>query len=227
MTGRDYVPLPLEYLETMELLSDEDFGKLCRALIRYASAGEEIALEGDARFFCKLVMIKDDFYSQKFDEEQKKARSRREHAARAATARYEKAEACPSMPGQTISSQVNSPQVNSPQFTSTEEPSEAQAEPCAPETAITLTLSSGESYAVEEKDMARWAEAYPAVDIRQELLRMRSWFDANPRRRRTRGTVGRFIVAWLAKEQDRGGRSPYAQKLPDPGKPRFAPLMEG
>ena len=55
MATREYVPLSIEYLEEMEPLSDEDFGRLIRALLLSARDGTPIGLD-DCRFYAKRVM---------------------------------------------------------------------------------------------------------------------------------------------------------------------------
>lgn len=80
-------------------------------------------------------------------------------------------------------------------------------ESTAPETAtvLTLTLNDKSEYPITQDDIDAWAELYPAVDILQELRKMRGWCDANPRKRKTKSGIRRFIASWLAREQDRGG----------------------
>lgn len=66
--ARNYAALPHEYLEEMEELSDEEFGRLVRALLRYSAAGEEPALTGNERFYARRVMIREDKYQESYDE---------------------------------------------------------------------------------------------------------------------------------------------------------------
>ncbi|MDB4437379.1 hypothetical protein N9163_00860 [bacterium] len=56
--------------------------------------------------------------------------------------------------------------------------------------------------------MIAWAKAYPAVDVFQELRAMESWLDANPKKRKTKAGIKRFVNSWLSRSQDRGGSSP-------------------
>lgn len=91
---------------------------------------------------------------------------------------------------------------------------------------VVLPLVDGTSHPVAADDVDRWRPAYPAVDLDRELHAMASWLDANPRNRKTPGGIERFIVAWLAKAQDRAARVPDARP---PGRaasvlddPRFA-----
>ena len=73
---------------------------------------------------------------------------------------------------------------------------------------ISLPLNDGTFFDVSENDRAKWSQLYPNVDVPQQLRNMVGWCDANPGKRKTRGGIKRFITAWLAKEQDRGGKSP-------------------
>lgn len=68
---------------------------------------------------------------------------------------------------------------------------------------ITIILNDKTEYPITEEDVATWRELYQAVDIMQELRKMKGWADANPSKRKTRGGIKRFINAWLAKEQDK------------------------
>ena len=63
-----------------------------------------------------------------------------------------------------------------------------------------------------ESEIAEWAEAYPGVDVHQQLRAMRQWCLNNPAQCKTASGIGRFITAWLAKDQNRG-RS-FAQERP-------------
>ena len=66
-------------------------------------------------------------------------------------------------------------------------------------------LNDQTTYFVSLKQIAKWKELYPAVDIEQELRSMMGWCDANPSKRKTRSGASRFINNWLTKRQDRGG----------------------
>ena len=71
---------------------------------------------------------------------------------------------------------------------------------------ILLPLVDRTDYNVPLSKIQKWKDAYPAVDVEQELKRMISWLDANPQKKKTRRGVDRFITTWLSKEQDKGGR---------------------
>lgn len=81
---------------------------------------------------------------------------------------------------------------------------------------ITLTLNDKSEYGIDRKQVQEWQELYPAVDIIQELRKMKGWLNANPTKRKTRRGITRFVNGWLSREQDKGGIRQSAQKqLPD------------
>jgi len=63
---------------------------------------------------------------------------------------------------------------------------------------------------IEEEDIKRLKESYPACDIQTELARMREWILANPQKRKKNWY--RFIVNWLTRTQERGGTAGVQQK---------------
>ena len=65
--ARNYVALPYEYADEMDCLSDEEFGRLCRALIAYSQSGNMPELEGNERFFAKRVMKQEDRFQDSYD----------------------------------------------------------------------------------------------------------------------------------------------------------------
>lgn len=87
-----------------------------------------------------------------------------------------------------------------------------QAVPSSP-VVISITLNDKTEYPITQADVDCWKDLYPAVDVMQELRKMKGWADANPTKRKTKTGIKRFINAWLAKEQDKyhgpngGGRN--------------------
>ena len=56
---------------------------------------------------------------------------------------------------------------------------------------------------IKEKDMILWGKAYPACDIRHELLAMADWLESNPEKKKSNYRA--FISRWLRRQQDQGG----------------------
>ena len=206
---REYVPVPIEYLEEMEPLSDENFGRLIRALLRYGRDGTPIDLDGDCRFYAVRVMNKDDHYAARAEEEDEKANKRSRHASRAANARYGREEAAQQCPGMPEHAQADNtiPNQSNP-FQNQTIPSQTNENSAEPEpgsaAAPAIPLNDGTEFVVGKKDVEEWRKAYPAVDVEQELREMRAWCQANPKLRKTKNGVRRFIVSWLARQQDKG-----------------------
>ena len=99
------------------------------------------------------------------------------------------------------------------------EPQAADAPPV-----ISLPLNDGTFFNVSENDRAKWSQLYPNVDVLQQLRNMAGWCDANLTKRKTRGGIKRFIAAWLAREQDKGGKAPQNRTFV--GGDVFAEMLE-
>lgn len=76
---------------------------------------------------------------------------------------------------------------------------------------IELPLNDKSLYSITQTDINEWQELYPNVNILQELRKMKGWCDANQTKRKTSRGIKRFITSWLAREQDKGGKS-YGEK---------------
>lgn len=76
----NYTPIPLEFLEEMEELSDAEYGRLIRWAQHYHLTGESMGLSGNERFFVKRVKMQIDrittAYKDKCDKARESARMR-------------------------------------------------------------------------------------------------------------------------------------------------------
>lgn len=87
-------------------------------------------------------------------------------------------------------------------------------------TVIQLTTNKNEPYNITQAELDTFVECYPAVDIMQELRKMKAWLESNPTKRKTKGGMLRFVNNWLAREQDNGGtkrNGAAEQSTPDGG----------
>lgn len=81
--ARNYTAIPHGYLEECEMLSDAEFGRLIRALLRYSIYGEVIETGGNEAFFAKRLMMQEDRYRARFDEiSRRRAEAGRQGAAK-------------------------------------------------------------------------------------------------------------------------------------------------
>jgi uncharacterized protein YdaU (DUF1376 family) len=78
---------------------------------------------------------------------------------------------------------------------------------------ITIPLVDRTEAKITEKEVREWEEAYPAVNVRQELREIRQWNLSNPRRRKTRHGWRNHVTEWLGREQDRGQRANGKEQL--------------
>ena len=84
---------------------------------------------------------------------------------------------------------------------------------------LTLTLNDGSEYGVSQSDIDEWQEAFPNVDVTQQLHAMKLWCRDNPKKRKTKRGIRRFVTNWLDGEQNRGGSKanvPYQPQISSP-----------
>lgn len=56
---------------------------------------------------------------------------------------------------------------------------------------------------ITKSDLAEYSELYPNAEVEQEIRKMIGWLNGNKRKRKTKAGIGKFIHAWLSKEQDK------------------------
>lgn len=81
--SRTYVALLHEYLEEMDELTDEEFGRLCRGLLRYSATGEVFVPTGNERFYMKHAFAQEDRHQKSYVEQVEKWSAAGKKAARA------------------------------------------------------------------------------------------------------------------------------------------------
>lgn len=65
--ARDYTPLPFEFLEEMDGLTDEEYGRLIRAMQRYSIDGTPPEITGTERLFWKRCRNVIDRYNESYE----------------------------------------------------------------------------------------------------------------------------------------------------------------
>lgn len=79
---------------------------------------------------------------------------------------------------------------------------ESPSEPHKP-SVITLPLNDSTEHPIFPEQVSEWAKLYPAVDVMQDLRSMRGWLLAEPRRRKTKNGIHKFVNSWLSRSQDK------------------------
>jgi hypothetical protein len=62
--------------------------------------------------------------------------------------------------------------------------------------------TENEMFFISEAMAEEFWRAYPAVDIREQLKKIRAWLLCNEKKRKTKRGMLRFVNAWLSKQQD-------------------------
>jgi len=60
----------------------------------------------------------------------------------------------------------------------------------------------GTDFEISVETVAELSGLYPAVDVAQQLRSMRGWLLANPKNRKTKAGIMRFVNSWLSREQN-------------------------
>lgn len=64
----NYTPIPFDFLEEMEELSDAEYGRLVRWGQKYQLTGEKAKLSGNERFYAKRMQMQIDRYVENYNE---------------------------------------------------------------------------------------------------------------------------------------------------------------
>lgn len=100
-----------------------------------------------------------------------------------------------------------------------------------PAAVLTMLLNDGTDYPIYQDYIDKMQALYPAVNVLQELRSMSAWCINNPKKRKTKNGITRFIGSWLAREQDRGGNRDFqpqrtAAQRPSKGKDAVSDLVD-
>lgn len=74
---------------------------------------------------------------------------------------------------------------------------------------ITILTNSNTEFPIRESSISLWEDTFKAVNVREELKKMKSWSVSNPKLRKTERGMMRFVNNWLSGEQDKAGRQSY------------------
>ena len=194
----------VDWGEALGLLSDTEAGRFAKALWKYAATGEAGTLTGREQMLFALVLAD---LRREAEHRERISALRSEAGRRGGRPRAESKTSNGLSPKADESSQSETESRKEKDRTQTKEPEAGCAEGggAASTPVITLPLNDGSEWPVGADLARQWRELYPAVDVEQALRSMRGWLLANRTRRKTARGIERFVAAWLAREQDRGG----------------------
>lgn len=218
MSELSYLKVFLDWRTATCKLSYEEQGRLINAMIAYASDEEnaDSLLTGDEAILFPVFKLQID---RDKAEIRKKKESNAENSkkggapkgnqnARKQPKTTENNPKQPKQPKQPKTKTTDNDEgllTNDELDSSCAEPSPTPHAPSVPPV-FQIPLNDKTLFPVTADMIARWRELYPAVNIEQTMRDIIGWSEANPKKRKTKGGVMRFINAWLAKEQDNGGK---------------------
>lgn len=197
------------YLDSMEELNDTERGRLFTACLIYSKTGEAPQLRGNERFVFPTLKAQIDRDKATYDSRCKKNSDN--IRKRWNTDVYDGEQPC-----------TNDTKTKEKEKTKAKEkaknnipPSEVCGElPSSPPPAAVLPLVDGTDFEISVEMVAELSGLYPAVDVAQQLRNMRGWLLANPKNRKTKAGIMRFVNSWLSREQNSARPEKAANQKP-------------
>ncbi len=200
-----------EWSSQFQGLSDNDAGELIKAIFTYQSSGEAPSE------MSPIVAMAFSFIKQQFDrddesyEETSRARSEAGKKGGAPKGNRNAAKKNGDDDKQNQAKSSKNKQNNPEEEEEVEEEVEVESEKHSgeclasdvPSSLPSLILNDGSQYRVTASQLESWRLLYPAVDVEQQVRNMSGWLLANPRNRKTKAGVCRFINSWLSREQNK------------------------
>ena len=188
------------YLDSMEELNDTERGRLFTACLIYSKTGEAPQLRGNERFVFPTLKAQIDRDKATYDSRCKKNSDN--IRKRWNTDVYDGEQPC-----------TNDTKTKEKAKDNYIPPSVVCGElPSSPPPAAVLPLVDGTDFEISVETVAELSGLYPAVDVAQQLRSMRGWLLANPKNRKTKAGIMRFVNSWLSREQN--SARPVANQKP-------------
>ncbi|MBF1116568.1 MAG: hypothetical protein HXL53_04825, partial [Solobacterium sp.] len=64
-----------------------------------------------------------------------------------------------------------------------------------------LILKDGSRFHISDNHLNEFVDAYPGVDVRDQIMKMSQWLKVNPTKRKTKNGIMRFINSWIARSE--------------------------
>lgn len=183
----------------------------------------------------KIIRTPNGLWNDRVEKEQVYLSEKSEVGSRAANARWSKKDkennagddaiALRTQSAGNANQKPDTRDIDSSSVPSEESCPEPKKSPPAVKAVIDLPATSNDLVSVTDADIAEWRDAFPAVDVMQQLRSMRQWLIANPTKRKTKRGMRKFVVAWLAKRQDQGNHI-IAGQPPPPRSPSVTEVLK-
>ena len=221
----------------LQLLTDEEAGKVIKDAAAFIESGEEPEPGGREGLLLRRIItqLREDLSRfEDADAKKEDARARRKEAARkAADARWHRDKCAthdagigPALPID-IDIEKEKERDTETETEGDKDSSCSELPPAASELPVAeIPLVDGSVYPVYRDQAETYAALYPAVDVDQALRNIQGWCLSNPRKRKTRSGIRRFINAWLSRDQGRGGTALPARQEAAPYNPFLEKLHD-
>lgn len=64
-----------------------------------------------------------------------------------------------------------------------------------------LILKDGSRFHISQNHFNEFVNAYPGVDVRDQIMKMSQWLKVNPTKRKTKNGIMRFINSWISRSE--------------------------
>lgn len=194
------------YLDALEPLTDAERGRLFVACLKYSKSGEVEHLSGNERFVFPVFRGQIDRDNAKYANKCKKqtdnVNKRWNKKDTNDTMVYDGIPDVPSYKKDTNDTKTKEKEKEKAKENNIPPTEVCGALPCSTPPVAVLPLADGTEFVVTEETAAELAGLYPAVDVPQQLRNMRGWLLANPKNRKTKSGIMRFVNSWLSREQN-------------------------
>lgn len=195
------------YLDALEPLTDAERGRLFVACLKYSKSGEVGHLSGNERFVFPVFRGQIDRDNAKYANKCKKQADNANKRWNKDDANDAKAyDGMPNVPPHekdANDAKTKAKEKAKEKAKDNIPPSEVCGElPGSPPPAAVLPLVDGTDFEISVEMVAELSGLYPAVDVEQQLRNMRGWLLANPKNRKTKAGIMRFVNSWLSREQN-------------------------
>lgn len=195
------------YLDALEPLTDAERGRLFVACLKYSKSGEVGHLSGNERFVFPVFRGQIDRDNAKYANKCKKQADNANKRWNKDDANDAKAyDGIPNVPPHekdANDAKAKAKEKAKDKAKDNIPPSEVCGElPSSPPSAAVLPLVDGTDFEISVEMVAELSGLYPAVDVEQQLRNMRGWLLANPKNRKTKAGIMRFVNSWLSREQN-------------------------
>ena len=209
MAEKNSFVLYVEYLQNIELLSMEQRGELFTAIMHYASGKEVEDLDGMVMMAFSFIRSQMDRDNEKYQDKLEKRREAGKKGGRPAKAKAFSEKQKKAKKANGFSEKQKNPDNEDEDVDVNENEDDKgykticpEAKNFAPEPVVKILLNDGSEYGVSETDFEYYEQLYPGVDVLTELRKAAGWCFGDPKRRKTKRGIGKFITGWLSRAQD-------------------------